>query len=76
VIQHIAFGMNESDAQLSLCQCILGDLAVLHDDDEVPCRIFQQLDVGDRVAVDEQQVAERAFFNDSELAQARIARAG
>ena len=47
---------------------ILVDLAVLHDDDEVLGRVLDQLDVRDRVAVDQQQVGERAFLDDAELA--------
>jgi hypothetical protein len=42
-------------------QGVLIDPAVLHDDDEVLARVFQQLDVGNRIAVNQQQVGERMF---------------
>jgi hypothetical protein len=32
------------------------DLAVFHDDNQVFARIFQQLDVGNRITVNQQQV--------------------
>jgi hypothetical protein len=35
---------------------VLIDLAVFHDDDQVFARIFQQLDVGNRSPVNQQQV--------------------
>ena len=57
-------------------QCILVDPAVLHDDEEVLFRIFDQLDVRDRVAVDEQEVGERAFLDHAELPRVRIALPG
>ena len=37
-------------------QGVLIDLAVFHDDDQVFARIFQQLDVGNRITVNQQQV--------------------
>src|SRR5262245_20777397 len=57
-------------------QRLFEDFPVLHDDDEVLCRIFDALDVGDRLAVDEQEVGECAFLNHPELAGIRIALAG
>jgi hypothetical protein len=54
-------------------QTILEDLPVLHDDDEVLSRIFDQLDVGNRVAVDKQDVSECALLDHPELAGIRIA---
>ena len=57
-------------------ECVLVDLPVLHDDDEVLRRVFDQLDVGERIAVDEQEVGERAFLDHAELAGIGIALAG
>ena len=58
--------------RVSLAQCILVDPAVLHDDEQVFLRILDQLDVGDWITVDEQQVGERAFLDDAELAWIRV----
>src|SRR5262249_14276349 len=60
----------------SKIQSVFEDFPVLHDDDEVLCRIFDELDVGDRVAVGEQEVGECAFLDHPELAGIRIALAG
>src|SRR5262245_4705123 len=60
----------------SLRQRVLVDLSVLHDDDEVLARVLDELDVLDRVAVDEKQVGQRAFFDDTELAGVRVALPG
>ena len=54
-------------------QQVLVDLAVLHDDQEVPGRVFDQVDVLQRIAVDQQQVGERAFLDDAELARIGVA---
>src|SRR5262249_5820004 len=54
-------------------QSVFEDFPVLHDDDEVLCRIFDELDVGDRVAVDEQDVSKCALLDHPELAGIRIA---
>src|SRR5215510_7893418 len=59
-----------------LTERVLVDFSVLHDEDEVLGRILDQLDVLDRVAVDEKQVGQRAFFDDTERAGVRIAFAG
>src|SRR5262245_19030898 len=48
--------------QASFSQRVLVDPAILHDDEQVFLRIFDQPDVGDRVAVDQQKVGERAFL--------------
>src|SRR5215467_6184251 len=55
---------------------VLVDLAVLHDYDEVLGRIRDQLDVCDWVAVDEEQVGQRAFFHDTQLAGVGVALSG
>ena len=61
--------------QISL-QSVLDDLTVLHDDDEILRRIFDQLDVGNRVAVDKQEIGKCALLDHTELAGIRIALAG
>ena len=67
----------EADMQeLAGLQGVLEDLSVLHDDDEVLCRIFDQVDVGNWIAVDEQEVGECALLNHAELAGIRIALTG
>ena len=40
---------------------VLIDLAVLHDDDQVLGRILDQLDVGDWIPVDQQQIGKCAL---------------
>src|SRR6478752_4912377 len=54
-------------------QSILVDRAVLHDDHEVLRRIGDEVDVGQRVAIDKQQIGERALLHDTELARIGIA---
>ena len=44
-------------------------LPVLHDDEKVLRRSFQQLDVGERIAVQQQEIGERVPFDHTELAQ-------
>jgi hypothetical protein len=53
---------------------VLVNLAVLHDHDEVLRRIAKQVEVGERVAVDQQQVGQRTGLNDTEPSRVRIAR--
>jgi len=45
-------------------------------DERILSWIFDQLEVRDRIAVDEQQVRERAFLHNTELAVMRAAQAG
>src|SRR5262249_38422491 len=45
------------------------DLAILHDDDEVPGRVRDQFDVLEGVAIDEQQIGQCAFFHDPQPAR-------
>ena len=52
---------------------VLVDLAVLHDDLEVLGGVGDQVDVLQRIAVDQQQVGECALLHDAELAGIRIA---
>jgi hypothetical protein len=44
-------------------------LPALHDDEKVLRRSFQQLAVGERIAVQQQEVGERVPFDHTELAQ-------
>lgn len=55
---------------------ILVDLTVLHDDDKVFLGICNQIDVGDRVAVNKQQISEGALLHHAEFARIWIAFAG
>jgi predicted HTH domain antitoxin len=57
-------------------QGVFEDPPVLHDDDEVLCRIFDQLDVGNRIAINKYEIGECSFLNHAELAGIRIALAG
>jgi hypothetical protein len=49
--------------------------SVLHNDEKILSWLFDQLEARDRVAVDEQQVRERAFLHNAELAVIRAAQA-
>ena len=51
------------------------DLSVLHDDKEILSRIRDKLDVVDWIAVDEQQIGERALLHNPQLPRIGIARA-
>ena len=53
---------------------VLVELAVLHDDEEGLLRIRHQSNVVERIAIDHQEIGERAFLDDAELAWIRIAR--
>src|SRR5579871_4913536 len=57
-------------------QTVLVNLPVLHDQYEILARRRQQLDVIERVAIDNKQIGERAVFDGSELAWVGIARTG
>ena len=57
-------------------QIILVDLPILHDHKEILLRIGNQVDVGDWVAVDQQQIGESIYFNNAQLARIGVARAG
>ena len=63
-------------AFVSLLENVLVDLSILHDHDEVLRRILDQLDVRDRIPVDEQQVGERACFDDTEFPRIGVTWAG
>lgn len=49
----------------------LVDDAVLHDDDEVPAGIADDVDVGERVAVDEDEIGKRPFLDNAKPAGIR-----
>src|SRR5262245_34378886 len=57
----------------SLGQCILVDGAVLHDNYKILAGIRNEIDVFERIAVDKEQISERALFHDAELARIGIA---
>jgi regulator of protease activity HflC (stomatin/prohibitin superfamily) len=57
-------------------QSVLNDPPVLHDDEEVLLRIGDELEVGGRVAVDDDEVGKGARLDHAELAWIRVARPG
>ena len=58
----------------AVLQRVLVDASVLHDDQEAFVGASNQLDVLQRIAIDEQQIGECAFFNHAELAGIGIPR--
>jgi hypothetical protein len=50
-----------------LRNCVLVDLADLHNHDKVFAGIFEQLDVGNRITVNQQQVGQCAFLDHAKL---------
>jgi hypothetical protein len=60
----------------SFRQSILVDLAILHDDEEFLAGICNEVDVLQRISVDQQQVRERTLFHNAELARIGIALSG
>jgi hypothetical protein len=62
-----AGGVLRTVSRLCWGEAILVDHSVLHDHDKVLSRILEQIDIRDRIAVDEQQIGERAFSDDAEL---------
>ena len=59
-----------------LPQGVLVNPAIFHDDHEVYLGILDELDVLNRVAIHEQQICQRAFLDDPELAGLGAAQAG
>src|SRR5215813_2756110 len=59
----------------SLCG-VLVNFPILHDDEEVFGRVFDQFDVCERIAVHQQEIRKRAFFNSAKLARVWIAFSG
>src|SRR5690242_15228371 len=55
---------------------VLVDLSVLHDDQEILCRILDEPDVLDRIAIDQQEIGQRALFHHAQLAGIGISLAG
>ena len=55
---------------------VLIDPAIFHDDKKVPSRVRQEMDIRDRVAIDDQQIGERPRLHDAEPARIGIARSG
>ena len=60
----------------SLGQRIFVDYAILHNDQKVFVRVFDELDVFRRIAIDEQQICECAFLDDTKLAGIGIDKPG
>ena len=52
----------------SLGKRIFVDDAILHDDQELLVGVFDELDVFQRIAIDQQQICEGALFHDTKLA--------
>src|SRR3984885_8106300 len=48
-------------------QSVLKDLPVLHDDEEILLRIFDQRDVGGGIAIDDEKIGESALFEHAKL---------
>ena len=46
---------------------VLINLPILHDDQEILLRVFDQRDVGDGIAVDDEKIGESAFLEHAEL---------
>ena len=65
-----------SRSPISIAKGVLVDPAVLHDDLEVLGGVGDQVDILQRIAVDQQQIGKRALFHDAELAWIRTALAG
>lgn len=57
-------------------QCVLVDASVFHDELHILVGIGKEVDVRQRIAVDHQNVRERARLDDAELALMGITRAG
>jgi hypothetical protein len=53
---------------------ILVDFSILHDDFEVVRGVGHQIEVFQRVAIHQQQVSQRTFFNHTECTRIRITR--
>ena len=51
-----------------LGQYIFVDRTILHNDQKVFVGVFDELDVFQRIAIDQQQICERALFDDAEFA--------
>src|SRR5690606_28991398 len=60
----------------SVRQGVLVDLAVLHDDEKALVGIGDELDVVERISIDEQKISQRARLDYAELARIGIALSG
>src|SRR6185437_9283318 len=63
-------------SRYSRVERVLMDLAILHNDQEVLGRILDQPDVFEGIAVDEQQIGERALLHHAQLPRVGIAWTG
>jgi len=67
---------SSKDAGSAGLKGILNNLPVLHDDEEILLRIGDELEIGGRVAVDDDEVGKRAGLDHAGLPWIRISRAG
>ena len=66
----------DPDLESSLGHCILVDPAILHNDQKVFVGIFDELDIFQRIAIDQQQIGKCAFFHNTKLAGIGIDKSG
>ncbi len=64
------------DFESSLGHCILVDLAILHNDQKVFVGIFDELDIFQRISIDQQQISKCAFLHNTKLARIGIDKSG
>jgi hypothetical protein len=64
------------DLESSLGHCILVDPAILHNDQKVFVGIFDELDIFQRIAIDQQQISKCAFFHNTKLARIGVDKSG
>ena len=68
--------LRDPDLESSLGHCILVDPAILHNDQKVFVGVFDQLDIFQRIAIDQQQISKCAFFHNTKLARIGIDKSG
>ena len=64
------------DVESSLGHRILVDHAILHNDQKVFVGIFDELDIFQRISIDQQQIGKCAFFHNTKLAGIGIDKSG
>ena len=64
------------DLESSLGHCILVDLAILNNDQKVFVGIFDELDIFQRISIDQQQISKCAFLHNTKLARIGIDKSG
>jgi len=68
--------LRDPDLESSLGHCILVDPAILHNDQKVFVGVFDQLDIFQRISIDQQQISKCAFFHNTKLARIGIDKSG